>query len=174
MSKQTDFINLYANAVIKGSVPFKIFPSITMAQMIIESGWGNSNPLSTKYNNFFGIKASRAWTGQTIQLNTPKDAKPISTFRVYNSPLESIQDHSKFLVENKRYERGGVFNAKTPEEQALAIAKSGYAESVTYADTLVNLINRYNLKELDKKKSSGGLIIILPFLFIASYIYLKK
>jgi len=154
MSKQTDFIEKYSKPVIEGSKPYKIFPSITMAQMIIESGWGQSDPLSTKYNNFFGIKASSKWTGKTIDLNTPKDAKPISKFRVYDTPLDSITDHSKFLVENKRYEKGGVFSANNPEEQAIAIAKSGYAESKTYADKLIQLINKYDLKKLDIKKVS--------------------
>lgn len=36
--------------------------AVTIAQSILESGWGNSQ-LTTKYNNYFGIKCS-AWSAR--------------------------------------------------------------------------------------------------------------
>ena len=54
MSKQT-FIDSIKDGAIEGWEKFKILPSITIAQAILESNWGKSN-LAVKANNIFGIK----------------------------------------------------------------------------------------------------------------------
>jgi len=148
-----DFIKKYKQDVIDASCSYGIFPSVTMAQMIIESGDSNGvagNGITfVKANNAFGIKKGVGWTGQTMVFNTPKDGKPVSEFRVYPTIKDSIIDHSKFLSVNSRYKNAGVFTAKTPEEQIRAIAKAGYSESPTYADAIIAMINGYKLKDLD-------------------------
>ena len=149
MSAATDFINKHKEDVIQATKGTKLFPSVKMAQMIIESGWGKSANAKLA-NNYFGIKKGTGWKGQTIVLNTPKDGKPVSTFRKYATVLDSIKDHSDFLIKNKRYEKNGVFAATTPEQQVHAIFKAGYAEGVKYETNLNNLIRQYNLKDLDK------------------------
>ena len=171
MSSQTDFINKHKQSVIDATKGTKLFPSVKMSQMIIESGWGKSANARLA-NNYFGIKKGTGWTGETIVLNTPKDGKPVSTFRKYKSVLDSVKDHSSFLIKNKRYENNGVFSATTPEQQVKAIFKAGYAEAKNYENTLNKLITQYNLKELDKiilpvKKGK-----LLPVLIIAGSIYL--
>jgi flagellum-specific peptidoglycan hydrolase FlgJ len=171
VSAQTDFINKHKQSVIEATKGTKLFPSVKMAQMIIESGWGKSANARLA-NNFFGIKKGTGWNGETIVLSTPKDGKPISTFRKYASVLDSVKDHSDFLIKNKRYEKNGVFNATTPEQQVKAIFKAGYAEAVKYEDNLNNLIRQYNLKELDKIVLSDKKNKLLPVLIIAGSIYL--
>ena len=171
MSSQTDFINKHKQSVIEATKGTKLFPSVKMAQMIIESGWGKSANARLA-NNYFGIKKGTGWKGQTIVLNTPKDNKPVSTFRKYKSVLDSVKDHSDFLIKNKRYEKNGVFSAVTPEQQVKAIFKAGYAEGVKYEDNLNNLIRQYNLKELDKIILTEKKGKLLPVLIIAGSIYL--
>jgi len=175
MSFQRDFIDNNSKAVIRASKGTGIFPSVSMAQMIIESGWGKDT-LPRKYNNYFGIKKGSGWNGRTVWLPTPKDAKPYSEFRVYNNSLESIKDHISFLQKNKRYEKNGVFNSQTPEQQLYALKRAGYAESANYAPALINLISDYGLKSLDKQRS--GLIInkkvIIPTLLIGSVLLILK
>lgn len=105
-------------------------------------------------------------------LNTPKDGKPVSTFRKYASVLDSVKDHSDFLIKNKRYENNGVFSATTPEQQVKAIFKAGYAEGVKYETNLNNLIRQYNLKELDKIVLSNKKGKFFPLLLIAGSVYL--
>ncbi len=124
-----------------------LFPSVVIAQAALESGWGQSE-LAKKYNNYFGIVADSGWKGGTIKL--PGNSL---TFRTYEDFSGSIKDHNKFLRENKRYEKAGVFSAATPEEQAAALQAAGYAgTSTTYASKIVNIINTYNLKDYDDKK----------------------
>ncbi len=142
------FINKHKEAVIKSTHETGLFPSVVMAQMIIESGWGKDK-LPSVANNYFGIKASSAWKGRTITLNTPKDKDKVSVFRVYPTAKDSLIDHNKFLLVNPRYPKAGVFSSTTPEEQIKAISKAGYAEAGNYADMIISLINKYKLKELD-------------------------
>lgn len=150
MSDKTDFINKHKKDVIDASSGTNLFPSVKMAQMILESGWGKSTNAKLA-NNYFGIKKGTGWKGETIKLNTPKDASKVSEFRKYASPYDSIVDHSSFLIKNKRYENAGVFKAKTPEEQIKAIAKAGYAEANGYPELIMSVINSNDLKKLDEE-----------------------
>ncbi len=178
MSKEVvDFIMKYANDVIQSVKGQHIFPSIKMAQMIIESSGKDENGkfgigkglAVRKATNYFGIKADKRWTGRKVALSTPRDGKPVSLFRVYPAPLDSLLDHTQFLLNNSRYKTNGVFEATTPQEQAVALQRAGYSESPTYGKTLVAFIKAYNLTELDKKKSvppkpyfllAGGVLLI--------------
>lgn len=150
MSKQTDFIAKHKDGVIKASYGTGIFPSVKMAQMILESGWGASANARLA-NNYFGIKKGVGWTGETITLSTPNDAKKTNEFRKYKTSGDSVSDHTSFLQKNKRYENAGVFKAKTPEEQIQSIAKAGYAEAGDYVPKVLSVIKSNNLKQLDEE-----------------------
>lgn len=147
-----DFVNKYSKLASIGTLGSPIFPSVVMAQAIIESGWGK-DPTATQANNFFGIKDSSDWKGPVIRLATPNDANKVSSFRVYDDPAQSFRDHIDFLYQNPRYTSAGVFTATTPEDQAQAISNAHYAEAYGYGNTLISLINQYNLKQLDQKKN---------------------
>jgi len=183
MSKQAEFISKHKQEVIEATHGTGLFPSVKMAQMIIESGWGNDY-LPRVANNYFGIKKGTGWNGETIEVGTPKDAKKRSVFRKYNTPLDSIKDHSSFLIKNKRYENAGVFKAKTPEEQIDAIAKAGYAEAKDYAQKVKSVINSNNLKKLDeeakqykpktKKPLDFRVTLLVGLGLVASYVLYEK
>src|ERR1044072_3077070 len=93
-----DFINEHATEVIKSVSKTGLFPSVAMAQMIIESsGYDETGRFTIGRgaavrfaNNYFGIKADPAWTGPKVALSTPKDGQAVSYFRVYRSVLDSI------------------------------------------------------------------------------------
>lgn len=148
------FIVKYKQDVIDASCGTGLFPSVVMAQMIIESADSNGvagNGITfLKANNAFGIKADSSWHGPTATFSTPKDGKPISVFRVYPTVKDSIIDHTKFLEDNNRYKTAGIFSATTPEQQARELGLAHYSESPTYPDTIIAMINGYHLKDLDK------------------------
>jgi flagellum-specific peptidoglycan hydrolase FlgJ len=184
MSQQvTDFIKHHANNVIKSVKGTGILPSIKMAQMIIESSgkdekgvFGIGKGLAVrKANNYFGIKADKNWKGNKIALSTPKDGKPVSYFRVYPSALDSLKDHSFFLLNNSRYKTNGVFTAKNPEQQAAALDRAKYSESPTYGKALLGLIKAYKLTELDGKKASNyaGVVLVsgAALLLVGAYYF---
>ncbi|MGL4913607.1 MAG: glycoside hydrolase family 73 protein, partial [Romboutsia sp.] len=155
-SKQVKFISRIKTIAIENYNTYKVLPSITIAQCILESGWGESD-LSTNSNNLFGIKADKRWDGKSIDVSTSEnyDDKIVASFRVYNSIEDSIRDHGKFLSENKRYGEHGLFTAKHYTTQAQALEDAGYSTkkddkgNAIYADMLINLIRNYNLQLID-------------------------
>ena len=157
-SKYTNFIEEIKDAAIKNYKEYKILPSITIAQAILESSWGESD-LAQIYNNLFGIKADSSWKGEYVTLETFEfyDTKIEDKFRVYSNKNQSIKDHAKFLVDNQRYKKYGVFEAKTYIEQAYALQNAGYSTAEDnsgqkrYAKDLIELIRQYNLQLIDSE-----------------------
>jgi flagellum-specific peptidoglycan hydrolase FlgJ len=168
----SEFISKYSIAVVQAVIGTKLFPSVKRAQLALETGWGKS----VKGNNMTGIKASSGWTGKVISFTTreviggvskyftgtnqvynsmsavPANADKQTLFRYYDSTTDSIKDHSLFLQQNARYANAGVFSATTPQAQADALQKAGYATDPNYAKTLKLLIKTYDLERLDQKK----------------------
>ena len=155
-SLQIKFISKIKDRAIINYEQFGILPSITIAQCILESGWGNSE-LSTKGKNLFGIKADSSWEGQSMKLETSEnyDNKSVAEFRVYSSINDSIKDHGEFLSNNPRYRKNGLFDGKTYILQAQSLEDAGYSTkedengNKIYADMLINLIREYNLQLID-------------------------
>lgn len=145
-----------ATAATRGS---GIFPEVLLTQAIVESQRNvngvytpGASLLSSKYNNYFGIKSSPAWTGKTVTLDTREFTNQIvkGIFRVYPSKTASFTDYVKFLKTNERYDRAGVFKATTPEAQIKAIAQAGYATDPNYQTVLLQVLA--GVKEILKKK----------------------
>lgn len=155
-SSQMKFINSIKKGAFESYNKTKILPSITIAQAILESNWGNSN-LVKESNNLFGIKADASWKGDFVTFETKEFHNTVirDKFRKYSSVSESIIDHAEFLKSNSRYEIGGVFKAKTYKTQAYALQEAGYSTAEdkygnkTYASMLETLIRQYNLQLLD-------------------------
>jgi len=127
------------------------FRSVIIAQAAIESNWGRSS-LSAKYNNYFGIKASKSWKGKTVNMKTGEvfDGKQVtinSNFRVYDSLAESIRDRNR-LLRMPRYK--AVEPAATPQAQAEAIKTAGYCTATNYVTSIMATIKANNLTQYDQ------------------------
>lgn len=152
------FIQTISQLSYENYEKYNILPSITVGQAILESNWGESD-LSKNSNNLFGIKADSAWNGEIVEKNTSEnyDDKIVATFRQYDSIEDSINDHGKFLSENKRYKESGLFKFTHYTTQAQALEDAGYATKknengeLIYADILIDLIKNYNLQLLDRE-----------------------
>ncbi|KRL55117.1 putative mannosyl-glycoprotein endo-beta-N-acetylglucosamidase [Paucilactobacillus oligofermentans DSM 15707 = LMG 22743] len=141
--------NTFMNKILYGAITewvnHKILPSLTAAQAIIESGWGNSD-LTTMANNLFGIKGS--YNGNSITMATGEyyNGQYVTVnaqFRAYASYAESMSDHSQFLLDNSRY--ANLIGVTDSNIAAMLIQQDGYATSPTYAKTLMNTMNYYDL-----------------------------
>lgn len=156
--EKVNFIKKVSELSYENYEKYNILPSITVGQAILESSWGESD-LTKKSNNIFGIKADARWNGKVVKANTSENYndKIVDAFRKYDSMKDSINDHGKFLSENKRYEESGLFKAKHYTTQAQALEDAGYATKknekgeLIYADILIDLIKKYNLQLLDRK-----------------------
>ena len=154
--EQKAFISSLVPYAQENYAKYGVFPSITMAQAILESSWGKSG-LATKGKNLFGVKADPSWTGKTIDMQTDEVVNGrtitiIASFRAYEKWGDSLLDHGKFLKENSRYTEAGVFKAKNYREQAYAIRLAGYATDPQYASLLCDLIEGCGLQMFDNMK----------------------
>ena len=175
---QEKFINKYKYAAIIDGALTGVPPSITLAQAILESGWGKST-LATNGNNFFGIK-KHDWTGKTIVLPTQEYVNGAyldvnAEWRAYPNAFSSFNDHSKFLIDNTRYADLFSLDFKDYKGWSYGLKSAGYATSPTYAIKLINLIESYNLNRFDKRAdvlnigvSIAGVLAALSVLYIIS------
>ena len=130
-----------------------ILPSVTLAQAILESGWGDSSI----GNNVFGIKCGDGWTGKRVNCATSEQSSDGSyyginaDFRDYDSIVDGVTDHSD-LLHNDRYTpvREACKN-NDPYEACRQLSACGYATSHSYADNLISLIDGYDLTQYDPK-----------------------
>ncbi len=130
--------------------------SVTIAQAILESGWGGSE-LATRANNYFGIKCAAVASPHQIgcidkatweHLNG-NDVTMTASFRRYASMRDSFLDHGLFLTK-PRY--AAAFKAATPDEFARRIWQAGYATDPQYPAKLVRLMDQYELRQYDDPK----------------------
>ncbi len=140
-----DYIDTYKDLAIEQMLRYNIPASITLAQGLLESRAGLSR-LATEGNNHFGIKC-HDWKGRTIYED---DDALQECFRRYEDPRESYEDHSVFLSTGRRY--SSLFSLKRTDYKGWAkgLKKAGYATSPTYASSLIDIIERYDLAQYDK------------------------
>jgi flagellum-specific peptidoglycan hydrolase FlgJ len=153
MNQSSTFINSISNEAINACKGTNLFPSLMIAQACLESNYGQSK-LATLHHNYFGIKASTGWKGNTVIYQTKEyvNNKPVTikqAFRSYPSMAAGFADRVRFLQVNKRYTLNGVFTSQTPEEQARAFLKAGYATDPAYPQKLIGIIQKYHLKQYD-------------------------
>jgi flagellum-specific peptidoglycan hydrolase FlgJ len=150
-----------------------ILASISLAQFILESGYGKSE-LAQKANNCFGMKKSLSgntwsgsvWDGKSIYTKKTKEQNKdgsytsiTADFRKYPSIEDSIADHSAYLLgakngSKKRY--AGLKGCKDYKKAAKIIKAGGYATSLTYVDKLCSIIEKWKLTQYDVKSSSSS------------------
>jgi LysM repeat protein len=140
-----EYIWRFKDHALKEMYQYGIPASITLAQAMLESGNGNS-PLAMYANNHFGIKCHEEWDGLTYMFD---DDVKNECFRKYSDPLESYSDHSLFLISRDRYTPLFELPKTNYKEWARGLQDAGYATSPTYATRLVEMIEQYNLFELD-------------------------
>lgn len=147
-----------------------ILASVSLAQFILESGYGKSE-LAKNANNCFGMKKSlsgntwsgSAWDGTSVYTKETKEqnadgsyATVTAEFRKYACVEDSIADHSAYLLGAKngsklRYD--GIAGMTDYKAVAQLIKDGGYATSLTYVENLCSIIERWNLTRYDATSS---------------------
>lgn len=144
-----------------------ILPSISLAQFILESGYGKSE-LAQNANNVFGMKKSlsgNTWSGSTWDgksTYTKKTKEDDGTgklytitadFRKYKDIETSIADHSAYLNGAKNGSKlryAGLKGCTDYKKAAKIIKDGGYATSTTYVSKLCSIIEKWKLTQYDK------------------------
>lgn len=130
-----------------------LFPSVSIAQMILETG-----AVIHPWNNLVGYKVGSGkltpyWRGKAVRKGTWEvyDGRTVQTsadFRAYDSIEDCLKDQALLFINNSRYRR--VVDARTPEEQAAMLKECGYATDPQYAGKIMSIINSYGLKKYDE------------------------
>lgn len=141
-----------------------ILACVSMAQFILESGYGKSE-LAQQANNCFGMKTSlsgnswsgSSWDGKSVYTKKTQEQNAdgsmvtiTADFRKYACVEDSIADHAAYLLgamnrSKKRYE--GLAGCTDYKKAAQIIKDGGYATSHTYVQNLCNIIERWNLTQ---------------------------
>ena len=147
----TNYIEKYQTIAIREMHRSGIPASVTLAQGILESSWGNGS-LALNANNHFGIKCKTYWTGPTFYIEDDdfEQGKLIkSCFRAYDNPESSYIDHTDFLMSNERYRNLFEYSHTDYVNWAHGLKKCGYATDKRYAEKLINNIQKYDLQRFD-------------------------
>ena len=142
-----------------------ILPSVSTAQMILESGYCGTD-LALNANNCFGMKENLSsntwksvWDGKSVyKKKTQEDDGTgryywiTANFRKYPCVEDSIRDHSAYLLgamngSRKRY--AGLTASKNYREAITIIKNGGYATDTRYVSKICDIILRYGLDKYD-------------------------
>jgi len=143
-----EYINTYKEDAIREMHSSGVPASITLAQGMLESDYGNS-PLAKYARNHFGIKCHKTWSGPTF---IQDDDEANECFRKYHDAYDSYRDHSDFLRTRDRY--SGLFELKITDYKGWArgLKAAGYATNPKYAPLLIKIIEENQLYEYDKTR----------------------
>jgi lysozyme len=131
--------------------------SVTLAQCILESAWGQSS-LAVKANNFFGIKSEgdgHYMSFPTHEYESGRLEEVEADFEAYPDPRSCFVDHARLLAEAPRYAP-----AMAVKNDAAAFCAQlqacGYSTSPTYAEMLQTIIHCYDLSQYDNAPQPSG------------------
>lgn len=150
------FMDLVSELAVETKERTGMSAALQVAQAILETGWGQSVPVD-KYTgqfsyNLFGIKGEG--TRGSVISNTWEEYNGVAFrvddyFRAYDNEKESWQDHKDLLLLRERYApfREVMYDST---KGAWALRRCGYATDSQYAIKLIDIVNRYDLRELDR------------------------
>lgn len=150
---ESEFLKGTVSAAQRTQQKYGVPASITLAQAILESGWGKS-ALARLAHNYFGIKAtSHTAPEDYIEFPTHEfvDGRSIPTmakFARYATAKESFEAHAELLAHARRY-RPAMDFVNRPADFARQLQLCGYSTSPIYAAKLMRLVNQFDLTQFD-------------------------
>ncbi|MHB0991227.1 MAG: flagellar assembly peptidoglycan hydrolase FlgJ [Burkholderiales bacterium] len=120
-----------------------------LGQAALESGWGRKEIVAANgenSHNLFGMKATAAWHGKTVEAKTTEYVNGVAQhkvekFRAYANYADSFRDYANMLRNNPRYQQV-IANSQNATEFAHGLQQAGYATDPHYADKLTRIINQ--------------------------------
>ena len=167
---QQEFIEKIGDCAVKDMECSGIPASVTIAQAILESGYGTTE-LALKANNFFGMKCSlsgntwkSAWDGKSKYAQKTKEQSGDgrvytiwADFRKYPDMDTSVKDHSCYLtgaVNGNSLRYAGLKGERDYKRAIQIIKEGGYASDRNYVSKICSIIEKFDLARYDVWK--GG------------------
>lgn len=139
------FIAYFAPLAKKIGHQFDLYPSIIIAQAILESNWGTSS-LYRQFHNPMGVKG-RGITLPTLEEEAQRLRPVNSSFRAYENIEAALADYGHIMAD-PLYKRVHC-RQTTSYQQATANLKGKYATDTNYDQKLNLLIAHYHLDRFD-------------------------
>lgn len=138
----------------------KVLPSVAVAMACVECAYGTAG--SCEYHSYFGFKVGTGKTATTYWDGTYKTWKTAeetanghisikSAFRTYKS-MQQCCDNFYELLNTALYK--GVLHGADYKTQMQQIKACGYMTSSTEVNSVINIIEKYGLTDLDGKQVS--------------------
>ncbi len=130
------------------------YPSVCIAQGILESGWGTTE-LAKNANNYHGLKYKKAVSGDRYYVKPAKEQKADGTYYtdektkwcMFDDLDTGVKGYYDFLKSGKHY--APLWEATSAFDYVEKIKAAGYATSLTYVEKIENLITQYDLTKYD-------------------------
>ncbi|MBK3913002.1 glucosaminidase domain-containing protein [Listeria ivanovii] len=154
-SKEQNFLNELSPHAQEIQEKHGILTSITLAQAILESDWGQSD-LAQKGNNLFGVKGKSPQPLVTMSTKEFVDGEWIevnANFRKYKDWNESLDAHAELFLSGTTWNKdkyNGVVAADDYKKAAQELQAAGYATDPDYAEKLTTIIENYDLQLYDR------------------------
>ncbi len=153
---QHEFLRLMAEEAVPIAKSNDLYPSVMIAQAVLESDWGESL-LSQEAHNYYGIKGD--YKGETYTISTQEDDGTgtlytiDSNFRKYPHYRSSLEDYAILMKKGVSWDNlyyAGTWVSKTSSyKDATAHLQGHYATDTNYASKLNALIEQYQLTQYD-------------------------
>ncbi len=158
---QLDFLSMSGAAARVSMKATGVPASVTVAQAILESGWGETG-LAQKYNNFFGIKANQDQLAdhdycefQTAEYENGQRVLVEADFAQYSTPEECFTAHGQLLC--RSHYTAAMACVPNVDKFCWALGPKipghpegcGYSTAPQYHDSLMQLLRLYNLTQYD-------------------------
>lgn len=151
--KEYYFKKVAKDAQIAGN-KYHVLPSIIIAHSAIESNYGMSQ-LSSKYNNYFGIKTDNKQNGVTLPTQEVMNGTTVgqdAMFLKCDSREQCFEDYAKTLAKGNTWNKNqfkDVVDQRNYKKAAQGLVKDGYATDPKLGDKITSLISQYDLTKYD-------------------------
>ena len=143
------FLRALAPGVLQAAHDFQVPPSVTLAQAVLESGWGRSS-LASRYHNLFGVKAMRGLPVVTLDSAEIIDGVRVPMklrFAVFEDWDHAVVEHGE-LLSHKRYDRAREH--WTEWDTFVGMIAPMYASDPNYARRIGIIVREYGLDRWDE------------------------
>jgi flagellum-specific peptidoglycan hydrolase FlgJ len=154
-TSEQEFINEILPGALAAQQKYGVPASVTIAQAIEESGWGQSG-LATRDHNLFGIKGTGPAGYDMLPTQEFENGQMVNStgiFRAYYNYAQSIDDHGRLLATSGYY-RQAMANRLDPNKFAASLTGI-YATDPQYGTKLINIMQQYNLYHYDAAQPTG-------------------
>lgn len=169
---QQEFIERMAECAVKDMEISGIPASVTIAQAVLESGYGTTE-LAVNANNFFGMKCDLSgntwesvWDGKSKYTKKTKEQSGDgrvytlwADFRKYPNMDASVKDHSCYLTgsfRGKELRYQGIKGERDYKKAVQIIKEGGYATDRDYVLKICSIIDKFNLTQYDFWEEGSG------------------